>query len=186
MPCIEITKISDQTKVSKEGRKYQVTVVEGMKYGTTDQWTTNIFKNQKELLDQLNDFGPGEVANFKFVKNGNFYDLTSIEEPTQENLDYAKKNAGTSAPAGGPGGGGGNKSNTMSKEEWAEKDRKTKIGMSIHNSVAAASRLCKVGTKPEAVVEYAKKLLPYLMSEELPIDNPFVDKKDALEPPDVD
>ena len=71
----------------------------------------------------------------------------------------------------------------MSKAEWAEKDRKTKIGMSVHNSVAAASRLLKVGTKPEAVVEYAKQLLPYLMSEELPTDSPFVDGDGALDPP---
>lgn len=179
MPVIKISSIKEKTRTSQKGKKYKVVEVQGTKYGTNDEWSTDIFKNNTDVIEQLDEFGPGEMANFQFKKNGNFYDLVGVVEPSEDNLEYAKKNA--DKPVGGkPKGGGG-----MSKEEWAEKDRKVKIGMAIHNSLKFAVMNTKVNEKPEKIVEMAKEFLPYLTLEELPCceeDIPFGGNGDPLDP----
>jgi hypothetical protein len=105
MPVVTISKISEQTKTSAKGKKYKVVTVEGTKYGSGEPWSTDIFKNKTELLDALDEFGTGEMVNFQFKKNGRFYDLVDISEPTEENLEFAKSyDANKSSNAGSVGG----------------------------------------------------------------------------------
>ena len=182
MPVIKIDKIADRTKTSKKGKKYKVVSVEGTKYGSDEPWTTDIFANKNELLDMLNEFGPGDTANFKFVKSGNFYDLTEIVEPTEENLEYAadhvnptKKTTGGAKTSTGGGGGG-----SMSKGEWAEKDRLTNIRISKAVAIKLACDNTKIGTGVEALIKMAEELVPWLLDTDI---NSLGAPEDALDPP---
>ena len=83
---ITISKVAEQTKTSRNGKKYKVIRVEGNKWASEEEWGTDIFKNKTELLDMLDEFGPGDVANFKFVKDGKWPELNEICEPTKEEL----------------------------------------------------------------------------------------------------
>jgi len=179
MPVVTISKISDQTKTSAKGKKYKVTVVEGTKYGSEDAWETKIFKNQKDLLDQLEEFGPGETANFKFKKNGNFYDLYEISEPTEENLAYAKQ--GGQAGKGGATSGGGY--NGRTGEQW---NRSAAIYLAV--DIAKENKTAKGKVKMEDVMELAGEIYDYIQLGHTQYDNPFAEGEggDPLDPPDVD
>jgi len=59
---ITISKVAERTKTSKAGKKYKVVEVTGNKYITEEEWTTNIFKNKTDLLEMLDEFGPGDMA----------------------------------------------------------------------------------------------------------------------------
>ena len=180
MPIIEISSVKEQTRTSGKGNKYKVVVVEGTKYGTNgEEWSTNIFKNQTDLLDMLDEFGPGEMANFKFKKNGKFWDLQTIEAPTEENLEYAAN----PTPSSSPNSGVKKSSNGMSKEEWAEKDRLTKESIARAVAVKLAMDNTKMGTKPDVIIKEAVEYLPYLLGVDDSYDNPF---GDPLDPPSVD
>lgn len=193
MPVITISSIKDQTKTSKKGAKYKVTVLEGTKLGTEDHWSTDIFKNNTKVLEDLDEFGPGEVVNVKFKKSGDFFDIVAIEEPTEENLEYAKREASdvSKSTGGAKKSFGGKKSSGMSKEEWAEKDRLTNIRISKAVALKAAIDNTKVGTKAKTIMAMADELLPYLLNEKVPtkkdktakesIDEVFSDD-DGLDP----
>ena len=184
MPVIHIDKIADRTKTSAKGKKYKVVSVEGTKYGSDEPWTTDIFANKMELIDMLNEFGPGDTANFKFVKNGNFYDLSEIAEPTEENLKYAEEHSNpTKQTTGGKSGSGGSttKSSAMSKSEWAEKDRLTNIRIAKAVAIKLACDNTKVGTNMDALIDMAEELVPWLLDTD--INSMGADPEDALEPP---
>jgi hypothetical protein len=169
MPVVKIESIKDRTRTSKKGKKYKVVEVQGTKYGTDENWSTDIFKNQEDLLESLEEFGPGELVNFKFTKNGNFYDLTELSEPDAEMLE--KIDAGEfDAPkktTGGTRKGGGS---TMSKEEWAEKDRLTNIRIAKAVALKAAIDMGKKTTK--TILAQAEEFLPYLLTtdDDVPFD----------------
>lgn len=187
MPVITITKIADRTKTSAKGKRYKVVTVEGTKYGTDEAWSTDIFKNKTDLLAELENFGPGETANFKFVKNGNFWDLNEIMEPTEENLEYAKENATNPTPRkstanpGGRSGSGGKSSSGLSKAEWAEKDRLTNIRISKAVALKAAVENTKMGTSADTIIKHAEEFILWLLDTDG--DSVTVDPEDALAPP---
>jgi hypothetical protein len=181
MPVIKISKIADRTKTSSRGKKYNVVEISGTKYGTDEEWSTNIFKNDTERLGMLEEFGPGDVANFKFTQNGNFWDLKEIVEPTEENLEYASKEQGKPSGRASKATTGGKQSGGMSKEEWAEKDRLTNIRIAKAVALKAAVDVGKKTTK--TIIAMADELLPYLMDTSVASDSPLQDPEDALDPP---
>jgi hypothetical protein len=193
---ITISKIAERTKTSKAGKKYKVVEVTGNKWHTEEEWATGIFKNMTDLLEMLEEFGPGDVANFKFDTSGKWPELESITEPTQKELDHAVEQAENSdsyKPKGGSKGGrkstGGTASkgsSTMSKEEWAAKDKATKESIARAVAVKLAMDNTKVGTFPSVVVEQAMEFLPFLMGEDEILFDKVEDPEDALNPPTED
>ena len=184
---ITISKVAERTKTSKAGKKYKVVEVTGNKYITEEEWTTNIFKNKTDLLEMLDEFGPGDVANFKFVKDGKWPELSEIVEPTPDDLDHAKEQAengdsykkgggGGRKTSGGPSGGGG-----MSKEEWAEKDRLTNIRIAKAVALKAAIDNRKEGTTLKTIIKLADEIVPWLLDTD--INHMGADPEDALDPP---
>jgi hypothetical protein len=182
---ITISKIAEQTKTSRNGKKYKVVRVEGNKWASEEEWGTDIFKNKTELLEQLDEFGPGDVANFKFVKDGKWPELNEIVEPSKDELDAAKEqveNGGYKKPASRNMGNSGDESG-MSKEEWAAKDAATKESIARAVAIKLANDNTKVGTTPESIIKQAVEFLPFLMGEdEILFDTP-ADPEDALDPP---
>jgi len=180
MPIITISSIKEQTKTSNAGKKYKVVVVEGVKYGTNEEWSTNIFKNQTALIEMVDEFGPGEIANFKFKKNGNYWDLVSVEEATEENLAYA-----LNPTPSGSGSGAKKSTNTssssdkMSKADWAKKDRDTKESIARAVAIKLAMDNTKQNTKANDLIAMAKEYLPFLLGEEVSEDD---DSGDPLDP----
>jgi hypothetical protein len=194
MPVIQISKIADRTKTSKNGKKYKVVTVEGTKYGSEEAWTTDIFKNKTDLLDMLEEFGPGDTANFKFVKDGNFYELNEISEPTEENLEYAASqnqegNKGSNPPKKKSTTGGSRQSATsekMSKAEWAKKDADTKSSIARAVALKLAMENTGLKTKTDVLVKMAAEYIPFLMGEDEILFEGFKDPEDALDPPTDD
>ena len=183
---ITISSIKEKTKTSAKGKKYKVVEVVGTKWATEEEWSTAIFKNKTELLAMLEEFAPGDVANFKFDTSGKFPELATIEEPTKENLAYAeekiknptsqkKTTGGTKSEASGGGGG------SMSKGEWAEKDRLTNIRIAKAVAVKLACDNTKVGTDMGTLITMAEELIPWLL--ETDINHLGSDPEDALDPP---
>ena len=187
MPVIKIDKIATRTKTSAKGKKYKVKTIEGVKYGSDEPWSVDVFINQTDLLEELDEFSPGELVNVKFKKNGNFYDVVGFEEPDAEliqKIDSGEFETPAKKTTGGKGStsGGGARNSSMSKEEWAEKDRLTNIRIAKAVALKAAVDNTKMGTDAKALMEFADKLLPYLMNTKVP--EKVADKgKDALDPP---
>ena len=186
---ITINSIKEKTKTSGQGKKYKVVEVIGTKWATDEEWTHNIFKNKTELLAMLEEFAPGDVANFKFDTSGKFPELTTIEEPTKENLEFAeekvenpyqgnqKKTTGGTPSAGKAGGGAG----SMSKGEWAEKDRLTNIRIAKAVALKAAIDNKKEGTALKTLIKMAEEIVPWLLDTD--INGMGQHPEDALDPP---
>jgi hypothetical protein len=177
---LKITGISDDKLGTHDAKR-----IDGTRVDNGEEWSKKFFANNKELRQELDEFGVGDNVNIKLKqdpKNKNFWDIVSFSAVSAEMVESVKgsgkNSSGPSSPRSSGGGGGGGKKSNLTKEEWAEKDRQAKIGYSIHNSIAAAAQVCKVGTTPEKLVEYAKQLLPYLMLTEIPDDG-----SDPLDPP---
>jgi len=194
MSVIKINSIYEEQRIAKaSGKPYKVTVVTGTRYGSDETWEQPIFANNKRLLQQLAEFGKGDVANFKYEENGKFHDLVSIEIPDKALID--KIDSGDiDTPAKSQGGGNQNSSysgykqgtgtsNKMSKAEWAEKDRLTIIRIAKAVALKAAIDNTKIGTKAETVCAHAEEFLSYLMSTNIGTTSIGVDKDDPLDPP---
>jgi hypothetical protein len=189
MSVIRINSIYEETRTSKAGKKYGVTVVTGTKYGTDDDWEQPIFSNNKKMLRQLEEFGKGDVANFRYEKNDRGYnDLVAVETPNKELIAKIDSGEVTTFSKGGGGGksssnvsnGGG--SDKMSKAEWAEKDRLTNIRISKAVALKVAADNAKTGTIPTALITFAEELMPWLL--DTGNDGAVtVDPEDALSPP---
>ena len=185
---ITISKIAPRTKTSRKGKKYQVVEVTGTKWATEEEWSTDIFKNKTELLEQLDEFGPGDVANFKFLTDGKWPELNEIVEPTKENLEYAEEQAkGGGYKAGGSGkqqtSGGPKSGSGMSKEDWAAKDLATKESIARAVAIKLAMDNTKVGATPSSIIKQAVKYLPFLLGEDEILFDKVKDPEDALDPP---
>ena len=185
MSVIKIESIYKEKRTSKAGKSYGVVVVTGTKYGTGDSWEQPIFDNNKKVLSQLEEFGIGDVANFKYEKNKNFFDLVSIEVPTKELIKSIDEgDFKTKSKAGGGGKKSSNAStndSNMSKAEWAEKDRLTNIRIAKAVALKAAIDNSKIGTKVDELLDVATTLIPWLLDTDI---KPVVDTgDDGLEPP---
>jgi len=181
---ITISSIKEKTKTSNKGKKYKVVEVVGNKWATDEEWTTNIFKNKTEILAMLDEFAPGDVANFKFDTSGKFPELATIEEPTKENLEYAEEQvANPTSQKKTTGGTGGGKSggSAMSKGEWAEKDRLTNIRIAKAVALKAAIDNRKEGTALKTIIKMAEEIVPWLLDTD--INGMGSDPEDALDPP---
>lgn len=188
MPVITISKIADRTKTSSRGKKYKVVTVEGTKYGSEEEWSTDIFKNDTVVIDQLEEFGPGNIANFKFIKNGSFWDLKTIEEPTAEllkDIDSGEFNTKPKKTSNGSrkSTGGTTNSNKMSKDEWAAKDQATKESIARAVAIKLAMDNTKVGTASASIIKQAMDYIPFLMGEDEILFDKVQSPEDVLDPP---
>lgn len=88
------------------------------------------------------------------LQPGDFIEVT-LDDTSWKNVQFIKKIAepagGAAAPSSAPAGSGnptgGGSSERMSKEEWAEKDRKKEASMARHKAVQTAAAFCAVEDK---------------------------------------
>jgi hypothetical protein len=190
-----LIKITDIKMDAKLGT-FDAIGLEGTRIDNGDEWGKRFFANNRKLADELAEFGVGDNCNVKMVQEGKHWNIAAFSEVSEAMIEKVKAGGGgyKNTPATGGeakatynspamGKASGDK---MSKDEWATKNRKDKYGMSIHNSIAAASRLCKIGTAPDAVIDYAMKLVPFLLSEEPATAIDAADAGDPLDPPGLD
>lgn len=190
MGVVKITSMYDEEREARSGKKYSVRVVKGVKYGTDESWEQPIFHNNKDLMRKIDNFGKGELANFKYEKNGKYYDVVDIVAPDAEIIE--KIDSGEMIEKRAKPSGGGNKSSYaskgnssgMSKEEWAEKDRATNVRIAKSVAIKLACENTKVGTAPEALIEQAMAYVPWLLDASDPVTVGDIDTgADGLEPP---
>lgn len=188
---IKITEIND----AKMGN-FDAKEIVGNKIEDNTEWRKSFFANNRKLGNELAEFGIGDNCNVKMKqneKNPKFWDIIGFEEVSEAMLEKVRNGDGYKASPGGGGGakkqyfggkakGGGS---DMTKEEWAEKDRKKEAA--IARSVALKAAIDFIGGKAkmteEKLVESAKKFMPFLIGDESPFK---ADGDDALTPPEVD
>lgn len=188
MTVARITGIYNETRTSKGGKEYQVRVVKGVKYGTEVDWEQPIFLNDKKILRKLEDYAKGDVANFKYEKKGNFFNLVDITDPDPEYLAKIDNGEVTEPrrQTGGSSYSGGSKktsSGGLTKEEWAEKDRVKTLAIAKAVALKAAVDNTKIGTTAEALIEFAEQLIPWLLKTGGRKDERTDDGTDPLDPP---
>lgn len=170
---IKFKKLEKVTGESR-GKVWTAFKIIGTKLEDGTEWeSTNIFQNAQKLplLDELRELESGEKIAVKHQKNDKgYWEVVEIGEVE----DDASKNSGAGRSSGNTGGRG------LTKEEWAKKDADTQKRISRAVALKAAVDNTKIGTKPEALIEMAEELMPYLMGEELPVGG-----EDGLEPPEV-
>jgi hypothetical protein len=179
---ITLSSIKERTRTSKKGKKYKVVEVIGNKWGSNEEWSTDIFKNKNDLLEELDEFGPGDVANFKFNTNGQWPELEEIVEPSKADLEKAEEAAQKPAPQRGmgrPKGGGGG----LTKEEWAAKDAKKEASIARAVAIKLAVENTKVGTKADVLIKHAIEFMPFLLGEDEALFDAPASPEDALDPP---
>jgi hypothetical protein len=191
---ITIASIKKVTKTSKAGNKYKVTAILGNKWKSEEEWGTDIPSFKNELIEQLEDFAVGDVANFKFDTSGRWPELEEICDATEEDLKKAEE-AIDNPYKGGKGGGGGKKrssgkpsggtsaSSSMSKAEWAAKDLKKEHSIARAVALKLAMDNTKVGATPASIVKQAVKYMPFLLGEDEILFDKVADPEDSLDPP---
>ena len=183
---IKLTKIDNDAEISG----YDAIEVTGKQLDNGKMWSKSFFANNGNLVGALDDFGVGEDVNVVMEKKGKFWNIKDFKEMTD--ADYEQVGGGGSKKRSTGGSGKGStgspaksnaKSNGMSKEEWAEKDRKTRMSIAKSVALKEAVNNLKEGATAAAVLKRANEYLPYLLDLD---DSPFVEDKDALDPPDDD
>jgi hypothetical protein len=199
MGVIRISAIYDEQRTARgSGKPYSVRVVEGKKAGSDKDWMQPIFMNNKFLLDKLNQFGKGEYANFvyeKNTKNGrDVFDLVDIREPDPEYVEKLESGEVVDSRVKTSSGGSGKSSSankggsSLTKEEWAEKDRAKNMGIAKAVALKAAVELSagkKGSVTTDELIDVANAFLPYLLDTEPLAEAPpwDTDGDDPLAPP---
>ncbi len=183
-------KFKELQKVQGESAKGVWTAykIVGLKLEDGSPWeSSNIFDNQynSDLLAELKNLEAGEQYAIKHKKNAQgYWAVTGIGE-VEDKPRPSKPTSGR----GGSSGSSSKKSNgdTMSKEEWAEKNRvdATRIAKSV--ALKIANENTKTGTKPATLIEMAAPLVPWLLEVNDVDDVPFdMGGEDGLDAPDIE
>jgi hypothetical protein len=177
---IKLTKIDNDAEISG----YDAIEVTGKQLDNGKTWSKSFFANNGNLVGALDEFGVGEDVNVVMEKKGKFWNIKDFKEMTD--ADYEQVGGGGSKKRSTGGSGKGStgslaKSDGMSKEEWAEKDRITRMSIAKSVALKEAVNNLKEGATAAAVLKRANEYLPYLLDLD---DSPFVEAKDALDPPE--
>jgi hypothetical protein len=170
---IKLTKIDNDAEISG----YDAIEVTGKQLDNGKTWSKSFFANNGKLVDALEEFGVGEEINVVMEKKGKFWNIKDFKEMTPSDYDQLEGKSTGSTSKGGGKSGATAKSNAMSKEEWAEKDRKTAARIARAVALKAAVDNLKEGATVKAITKRADELLEYLEN-----DSPFKED-DALDPP---
>lgn len=167
---IKITKIDRDADIGG----YDAIEVTGKKLDDGKSWNKSFFANNDDLVSALDDFGIGEEVNVVMEKKGKFWNIKDFTEMTPD--DYEQVGGGGKSSGGKKGSTSGGKkpaSSGMSKEEWAEKDRKTAHRIAKSVALKGAIENLKEGATVKAIFKRADELLEYLegtVAEEDPLD----------------
>jgi len=150
-----------------------------------DDWrSTNIFDQEstKTVLGKLFDLKAGDKVNVKHEKTRGGWSITDIVPITDEDVYTTRKKS-----AGGRGTANGAKSqsggDTMSKAEWAEKNRTDRLSIAKSVALKAAVENTKLGTPAGSLIEMADELVPWLIDVEGYKVVVKDDGSDPLDPP---
>jgi hypothetical protein len=167
---IKITKIDRDAEISG----YDAIEVTGKKLDDGKSWSKPFFANNDDLVSALDDFGIGEEVNVVMEKKGKFWNIKDFKEMTPEDYEQVggggKKSSGGGAKKGTSKGG---TSSSLTKEEWAEKDRKTAHRIAKSVALKAAVDNLKEGATVNAIIKRADELLAYLEGEEDAKEDPL-------------
>jgi hypothetical protein len=171
---------SERVKIGK-GRFVQIN---GERLDSGEECTFKFFASDTKLANELEEYGAGEYINVKMAKNKNdFWDVTGFDTPDRDLIESVK-GKGREKPSEGwdkaKGGSKMGKSSSLSKEEWAAKDRKTAESIARAVSLKVANDNTKVGTTPKSIVVMAKEFESYLLGEDTKSDG-----SDPLDPPNL-
>lgn len=168
------------------GGKFPGKEIEGTRIDNGERWGKNFFADKRDLRNQLDEFGIGDVLNIKMVQDGKYWNIESITEASEALIQKAQEYGAKD------NGGGGNKpakTYFAGTAETATMGKPSNTEASIARAVALKIAVSHLGGKAkmteEKIIASAKKYLPYLLDEKEKVDeSAFVE--DALTPPTVD
>ena len=183
MPIITLKSLKDVTRTSAKGKKYKALEVVGTNVVDNQQWSTDIFKSQTDIVEKFDDFGAGETVNIRFQKNGTFWDVVDVTEASEEEIKQIK-----SKPTGGPSSGGKGGWNGRTGDAY---DRSASIYLAYDmikgTTTEASLRKMDVFDLLANTIEIAEDVFSYIHDGKTPMgsdESPFVeDDDDPLEPP---
>jgi hypothetical protein len=167
----------------KDGELWKAYVVHGTKLEDGEVWkSTNVFDNKHNasVIQQIKALEVGDKINVEHVKNGRFWNVSGIT-PCADEPDPTKSSSGGGMKrSGGRKSGNNGGGDTMSKEEWAEKNKVDRL--SIAKSVALKAAIEAGNTTPAKAIKFADAIIPWLIDVEPQVSEPANDE-DPLDPP---
>jgi hypothetical protein len=163
---IKLTKIDKDAEISG----YDAIEVTGKKLDDGKSWSKSFFANNDDLVNALDDFGIGEEVNVVMEKKGKFWNIKDFKEMTPEDYEQVDSGGSKKSAKKSTGGKSTGSSGGMTKEEWAEKDRKTAHRIAKSVALKAAVDNLKEGATVKAIFKRADELLEYLEGEVVDAD----------------
>jgi hypothetical protein len=162
------------------GETWKAYIIHGTKLENGEAFkSVNIFDNKhnQNIINKLRTLETGDKVDVKHVKNGRFWNITDII-PTNGDDPAPPQRTGNKTSTGG--GKKRNSSDSMSKEEWAEKNRVDSVR--IAKSVALKAAVEAGNTTPAKAIKFAEGVLDWLI--EVPeVPSSTNDGTDPLDPP---
>lgn len=165
---IKLTAVVDDMLGSHKAKR-----IEGIKLDNNEEWSKKIFANAKELREQLDDFGIGDIVNVKQTKSGKFWNVTAFETPSDSLIDSVKSGGGYK-PTPSTGGGSSTKKSTWGGRTGEAYDRSAAIYLAV--DILKTNKTAKGQVDIKQAVIDAETIFDYIHSG----TNPFLD---PLEPP---
>jgi len=185
---IKFSKLEREEGVTGAGKRWTAYKLVGTKMEDGSPWASpKIFDNSynKAIIEEASALDQGDKINLKMEKNSaGYWAVVGIEEPEESSYTpnptggTKRASSGTKSGAKGGGNGGG-----MSKEEWAEKNKKDAASIARAVALKVANENTKSGTKSEVLIAMASELVPFLLGDTT--DPSVQGDGDGLEAPNV-
>lgn len=162
------------------GETWKAYIIHGTKMDDGDSFkSSNVFDNKhnQKVINIIRTLETGDKVDVVHVKNGRFWNITDIIALNGNEPTAPPKNMRGKGTKSGTGKGG----DSMSKEEWAEKNRVDRL--SIAKSVALKAAVEAGKTTPKAAIKFADEIIPWLIDVEGGVAEPVDDGSDPLDPP---
>jgi hypothetical protein len=164
----------------KIGNRFPGKEIVGTRIDDDSTWKKSFFADNRELRNQLEEFGIGDTINVKMEQEGKFWNIKGIFEADDGLIAKAQENANKyTKPAGGNATGG--MKAYAPKSYAADPNKDAQIARAVALKAAIEFLGGKAKMTEEKLVESAKKFMPFLLDKDVDAD-----KGDALDPPTVD
>lgn len=190
----------DEIYDGKIANQYAAKFIKGTNLQKNEDWEKAIFANQKELVQKLYEFSPGDDINIVMEQKGKHWNIVDILP--MSDADYARLDSAT-AKYGKGGNGGAPKGEAETKAPAAKSTWNGRTGEAYDRSAAiylAKDVLAMVDAKfktvEEAIAslcEAAEPIYNYIhdgaalaMPAKKGRKSKKVAEEDALEPPEID
>ena len=176
MPYIKLNSVKD-TLLGKS----KAIEISGLDLVKNEDWTKKFFKNQNDLVEQLQEFEPGDEVNVVMEQDPNnskwwnIKEFTAITEEDREKIEAKKKfgtkggGGGSTAPGNPRGTGGSSRSDDMNRSSaiYLAREVVNMCGIAEANPDEVATEMIRLAH--DFILPYIKDgIVPGTKAEEAP------------------